>query len=137
MIENNILKLISDDKLLKALELTLEVYQYSEEVQKLVAQKGRLKGIEKLFLEGRASLKDLVTEKNKVRLFLLSFLQELEEEKETNSKICDELIKFEKEKPSRIVQNHYGEGHNIGGNYIAGDQINTSIDDPKNQTKKL
>lgn len=119
------------DQLDEAFNIAMNLYTSSNEVKYLVSQKGRLKNIENLFQQGTVSLKDINIEKSKIRLALISFIQELEEEREINDRMEKEISKFENINSSITIQSHTGTGHNIGRDYISGDQINTKNDNSK------
>lgn len=119
---NEIIGLIANDRLEEAAKLFERVVNNSPRLYEALQQRGRLSNLDKIFSLGSISPDQYLNEKNRIRIALLDLVRELEEAQSANKEIAKDIEKFAS-KNAAIIQTHSGSGHNVGGDFIAGNKF--------------
>jgi len=112
-------KLVRKDELNSAIALLHRFLKDSPKLDDVIMQSSQLSDITRQIRNGVVSFEDANINKNKIRIGILSLVNEMEEVVMDNEDIKNELSnKRESEYMPSIQQIHYGTGDNVGGNKI-------------------
>lgn len=115
-------KLIKKDRLEEAASKIEKILANSPKLYDLIHQRGRLEHLKKSENSGFISYDLLTSDRNKIRSALLSMVQEIDEISSSNEEVAKELKSNSTNRKDTITQKHSGKGHNIAGDYIAGNK---------------
>lgn len=115
-------KLISQDRLDEAASKIEKRWKDSPMLGEIIQQKGRLSLLKRMQHSGSSSDESLNSERNKIRIALIAFVEEIEEDSSSHEEVEKELKNNSAKQENTITQKHSGKGHNIAGDYIAGNK---------------
>lgn len=111
--------LIVKDNLEEAIKLLGTLLKSSPKLDQVLLQRAKFADLMKQIRAGVINFENAEITKNRLRLSILDIASEIEQNILTNAVLDQEFSKEENQQAIRnIIQKHYGDGDNVGGNKI-------------------